>query len=131
LNHLFSASSHPSFAKEVKDLTAGDLLVSLDLSGSESLSEEDQLDSEPELIANQPQIEAAEGNLINPGAWTPIATGPPQPVPPEHRVNCSVVPKKKKQPARCLARIRVTVPKASENTKKKDPPKKKGPVIFP
>jgi hypothetical protein len=82
LNLLFSASALSSLAKEVKDLTVEDLLVSSDLSNSSS--EEDQLSSEPELVSDQPTVKAAEGNLINPEAWTPISTGPPQTVPPEH-----------------------------------------------
>lgn len=89
----------------MKDLTAADLLVLFDLSESEHLSEEDQLAEEPEHIANQPMVAAAEGNLINPEAWTPISTGPPQPVPPEHRVDRSVVSKKKEPPARRSACI--------------------------
>jgi hypothetical protein len=115
----------------VKDLTAADLLVSSDLSESENSSDEDQLAEEPDLVANQPKVKAAKGNLINPDAWTPIATGPPQPVPPEHRVDRSFIPKKIKQPACRSARIRVTVPKVSKTTKAKDPPKKKGPVVSP
>jgi hypothetical protein len=123
-----SASAQSSFAKEVKDLTVEDLLVSSDL--SDSSSEEDQLSSEPELVADQPTVEAAKGNWINPEAWTPISTGPPQPVPPEHRVDRSVIPKKKKAPSRRSARIRVTAPKAPKTTKAKEPPKKKGSVTL-
>jgi hypothetical protein len=101
---------------------------------SESSLEEDQLADEPELLANQPTIEAAKSNLINPNAWTPISTGPPRPVPPEHRVPPELrnlkPPPKRKQPAHRLARIRINVPKAPKAVKEKDPPKKKGPVVF-
>jgi hypothetical protein len=119
----------PSFLRqEVKDLTAEDLLVSSDL--SESPSEEDST-SEPELVADQPTVVAAEHNLINPFAWTPISTGPPQPVPPEHKVDRSFVPKKKVA-SRRSARIRVTQPKKPIKNHKKPEKQKKGfvPSIF-
>jgi hypothetical protein len=101
--------AHPFFDKKVKDLTASDLLVSSDLSDSSSAS--DYVTKEPEHVRDQPTVAAAAGNLISPNAWTPIATGPRQPVPPEHRVERTPIPKK--VPRRRSARIRVTKPKAT------------------
>jgi hypothetical protein len=64
----------------VKDLTASDLLVLSDLSDSSYVS--DNSTSKPELVQDQPTVAAAAGNLINPDAWTPIAT-PRAPIPEE------------------------------------------------
>jgi hypothetical protein len=63
---FLSALAQPSFAKEVKDLTAEDLLVSSDLSESEPSSEEDQLANKPEHIADQPTVEATSGVVSQP-----------------------------------------------------------------
>jgi hypothetical protein len=120
--------AHPFFDKKVKDLTASDLLVSSDLSDSSSTS--DYVKQEPEHIQDQPTVAAAAGNLINPDAWTPIATGPRKPVPPEHRVDCTPIPTK--VPRRQSARIRVTKPKATipkaKEKKEKIPQEPKGPA---
>ncbi|PLW07241.1 hypothetical protein PCASD_22654, partial [Puccinia coronata f. sp. avenae] len=99
----------------VKELTAEDFLVSSDL--SEASTEEDNSSSKPKHVTDQPTVAAAVHNLIKPEFWTPIATGPRQPVPPEFRVppelrNLKPLPKKKTP--RCQsARIRFTQPKNS------------------
>ena len=117
----------------MKDLTVEDLLVSSDL--SEAYTDKDNASSEPELVADQLIVEAAEGNFINPEAWTPIATGPRQPVPPEFRVppeHRNLKPPKKRTPHRRSARIRVTQPKKPIKNQKKLEKQKKGfvPSLF-
>ena len=109
----------------MKDLTAEDLLVSSDL--SESSSEEKLSTGEPELVADQLTVAAAAHNLINPYAWTPIATGPRQPVPPKHR-NLKPPPKRK-QPVCRSARTRITQPKNRVKNQKTKENKTKG--FFP
>ena len=120
MNPPFLSYARPFLRQEVKELTAEDLLASSD--PSEASTKEDNSFSEPELVADQLIVEAAKGNLINQDAWTPIATGPPQPVPPEFRVPPELrnlnPPPKKKQPARRSARICVTQKKTQEKQKK-------------
>jgi hypothetical protein len=133
LNLILSLSALSFLCQEVKDLTAKDLLVLSDL--SKSSSEEDST-SEPELVADQPTVAAAAHNLVNRDAWTPIATGPPLPVPPEFRVppefcNLKPPPKKKNPPRRRSARIHFTQPKKNiKNQKTKENQEKKVPSIF-
>jgi hypothetical protein len=86
----------------VKDLTSADLLVFSDLSKSELLSEEDQLADKAELVTNQPTVEDAKGNFINPEAWTPIATGLPRPIPPKLRAQLEKLAPKIKT-TRCVS----------------------------
>ncbi|PLW54084.1 hypothetical protein PCANC_06414 [Puccinia coronata f. sp. avenae] len=134
----------------MKDLTASDLLVSLDLSDSSYVSDtstsepelvQDQPTvaaaagnrNEPELVQDQPTVAAAAGNLINPDTWMPIAT-PRAPIPEEHCIPPKhrnlKPPLKRKQPVCRSARICVTKPKATNpkgRTKKgKDPSKPQG-----
>ena len=120
----------------MKDLTASDLLVSLDLSDSSYVL--DNSKSKPELVQDQPTVSAAAGNLINPKAWTPIAT-PRAPIPeefcipPKHR-NLKPPPKRK-QPVCQSVRICVTKPKATDpkgrTKKEKDQSKPKGSILLP
>jgi hypothetical protein len=121
--------------QEVKDLTASDLFVSLDLSELSSVS--DYSTGEPELVQDQPTVAAVAGNLIKPEAWTPIAV-PREPIPEEFHIRPKhwnlKLPAKQKQPSRRSARIRANKPKAPDseilNKKEKVPPKPKGSVLF-